>query len=67
MTATPARFLALKIWGARLGLLALVLLGFGCGPGLIFQSYACGIAGAVLGVALFARRIFHISGEDIAF
>ncbi|WP_026784180.1 hypothetical protein [Pleomorphomonas koreensis] len=57
----------LKVWAVRLGILALIVAGFGGVFWGIFQSISAGVAGAGFGVVLFARRAWRVGSKEIAF
>lgn len=65
--SAPVRFLTLKLWAVRFGILALVAVGFGGVPFLIFSSLFLSAVSAFVGVALFARAVLRLTADDIRF
>ncbi len=69
-SAAPARavrFVALKVWATRLGIVGLVAMGFGTFTLFITRSVVGLAIGAAVGVALSVRRALRISADDIDF
>ena len=65
---SPAiRFVAIKVWATRIGVIALVAVGFGTFALAITQSVIGLAIGAAVGAALSAKRAMRITADDIRF
>lgn len=63
----PVRFVTLKLWATRIGIVALVATGFGTFALAITWSVTGLVTGATVGAALAVRRAMRLSADDIHF